>query len=71
MPRMTGNQYFAQAVHAYGSTHVFFVPTIMIPAMAAMEAKDIRRGVTHGWLRRSLDSAQGPITIRPCMGPGG
>ena len=48
MPRMTGNQYFAQAVHAYGSTHVFFVPTIMIPAMAAMEDMDIRRVVTHG-----------------------
>ncbi len=48
MPRMTGNQYFAQAVHAYGTTHVFFVPTIMIPAMAAMEDMNIRRVVTHG-----------------------
>src|ERR1700675_2622479 len=48
MPRMTGNQYFAQAVHAYGTTHLFFVPTIMIPAMAEMEDMDIRRVVTHG-----------------------
>jgi len=48
MPRMTGNRYFAEAVHAYGTTHVFFVPTIMIPAMAEMEDMDIRRVVTHG-----------------------
>jgi acetolactate synthase-1/2/3 large subunit len=31
MPRMTGNRHFAEAVHAYGVTHVFFVPTIMLP----------------------------------------
>ena len=39
MPRMTGNRSFAEAVHAYGTTHVFFVPTIMLPAMAEMEAR--------------------------------
>src|SRR5262244_28080 len=48
MPRMTGDRYFAEAVHAYGTTHVFFVPTIMIPAMAEMEDMGIRRVVTHG-----------------------
>ena len=48
MPRMTGNRYFAEAVHAYGTTHVFFVPTIMLPAMAEMEDMGIRRVVTHG-----------------------
>jgi acetolactate synthase-1/2/3 large subunit len=48
MPRMTGNRYFAEAVRASGTTHVFFVPTIMIPAMAEMEDMDIRRVVTHG-----------------------
>src|SRR2546425_227225 len=48
MPRMTGNRYFAEAVHAYGVTHVFFVPTIMLPAMAEMEDMGIRRVVTHG-----------------------
>ena len=37
MARMTGNRYFAEAVHAAGTTHVFFVPTIMLPAMAEME----------------------------------
>ncbi len=48
MPRMTGNRYFAEAAHAYGLTHVFFVPTIMLPAMAEMEDMGIRRVVTHG-----------------------
>src|SRR2546422_8504614 len=48
MPRMTGNRYFAEAVHAYGISHVFFVPTIMLPAMAEMGDLDIRRVVTHG-----------------------
>jgi acetolactate synthase-1/2/3 large subunit len=45
---MTGNRYFAEAVQAHGITHVFFVPTIMIPAMAEMEDMGIRRVVTHG-----------------------
>ena len=27
MPRMTGNRYFAEAMHAYGVTHLFYVPT--------------------------------------------
>ena len=45
---MTGNRYFAEAVRAAGATHVFFVPTIMLPAMAEMEDMGIRRVVTHG-----------------------
>jgi len=45
---MTGNRYFAETVHAAGTTHVFFVPTIMLPAMADMEDMGIRRVVTHG-----------------------
>ncbi len=48
MPRMTGNQYFAEMVKAYGISHIFFVPTIMIPAMAAMQGAGIKRVVTHG-----------------------
>jgi acetolactate synthase-1/2/3 large subunit len=48
MGRMTGNRYFAEAVYAAGTTHVFFVPTIMLPAMAEMEDMGIRRVVTHG-----------------------
>ena len=44
---MTGDQYFAEAVRAYGVTHLFFVPTIMIPAMAAMEDREIIRVTCH------------------------
>ncbi len=48
MPKMTGNQYFAEMVKAYGISHVFFVPTIMIPAMAALEGSGVKRVVAHG-----------------------
>src|SRR5512145_2651999 len=48
MPRMTGDRYFAEAMRASGITHVFFVPTIMLPAMAEMEDMNIRGVVTHG-----------------------
>jgi len=48
MPRMTGNRYFAEALQAYGVSHLFFVPTMMLPAMAEMEDMDIVRVVTHG-----------------------
>lgn len=48
MPRMTGDRYFAEAMRGYGVSHVFFVPTIMLPTMAEMEDMDIRRVTTHG-----------------------
>src|SRR5256712_13825663 len=48
MPKMTGDRYFAEAMRGYGVTHLFFVPTIILPAMAEMEDMDIRRVVTHG-----------------------
>jgi acetolactate synthase-1/2/3 large subunit len=48
MARMTGDRYFAEAIHGYGVSHVFFVPTMMLPSMAAMEDLGIRRVVTHG-----------------------
>src|SRR6266540_596928 len=48
MARMTGNRYFAEAMQAYGVSHVFFVPTMMLPAMAEMENMGITRVVTHG-----------------------
>src|ERR671936_719312 len=48
MARMTGDQFFAQAMKGYGVSHLFFVPTIMLPSMAAMEDLNIRRVVTHG-----------------------
>jgi acetolactate synthase I/II/III large subunit len=48
MPRMTGSRFFAEAMQRYGVTHVFFVPTIMLPALAEMEDMNIRRVMTHG-----------------------
>ena len=48
MPRMTGNRYFAEAMQVYGVSHLFFVPTMMLPAMAEMEGMGITRVVTHG-----------------------
>jgi acetolactate synthase I/II/III large subunit len=48
MPKMTGSRFFAEAMQSYGLTHVFFVPTIMLPALAEMEDMNIRRVMTHG-----------------------
>jgi acetolactate synthase I/II/III large subunit len=48
MPRMTGSRFFAEAMQRYGVTHVFFVPTILLPALADMEDMNIRRVMTHG-----------------------
>jgi acetolactate synthase-1/2/3 large subunit len=48
MAVMTGSRFFAEAMQAYGVTHIFFVPTMLLPAMAEMEAMNIRRVVTHG-----------------------
>src|SRR5215204_1429264 len=48
MPRMTGSRYFAEMMQGYGVTHIFFVPTMLLPALAEMEDMGIRRVMTHG-----------------------
>ena len=48
MPTVTGSQFFADAINAAGITHVFFVPSIMLPTMAKMEGMNITRVTTHG-----------------------
>jgi acetolactate synthase-1/2/3 large subunit len=48
MPRMTGSRLFAEIVQGYGITHVFFVPTILMEALAEMDALNIRKILTHG-----------------------
>ena len=45
---MTGQRYVAEMVRGYGITHVFFVPTILTPALAAMGELGITRVTTHG-----------------------
>ena len=44
---MTGSRFFAEAMQAYGTTHVFLVPTILTPALAEMEEMNIVRVTAH------------------------
>jgi len=48
MPRMTGSRAFAEMLKGYGVTHVFFVPTILMDALAEMDDIGIRKVMTHG-----------------------
>jgi len=45
---MTGSRFFAEMLKGYGITHVFFVPTILMDALAEMDDLDIRKILTHG-----------------------
>src|SRR2546428_9153529 len=45
---VTGQRYVAEMVHGYGISHVFLVPTILTPALAAMGEFGITRVTTHG-----------------------
>ena len=47
MTSMTGSRFFAKAMQAYGTTHVFLVPTILTPALAEMEEMEIVRITAH------------------------
>ena len=48
MPKTTGSRVFAEMLHGYGVTHVFFVPTILMDALAEMDDIGIRKVMTHG-----------------------
>src|SRR5262245_11744509 len=49
MPRMTGAQFVADSLHAYGVTHVFFVPAILSHTLAELDKRTpIKRILTHG-----------------------
>ncbi len=48
MPKMTGSKLCAEVLQGYGVTHVFFVPAILLKALAEMEDMNIRRIMTHG-----------------------
>jgi len=48
MPKMTGSRMFAEMLKGYGVTHVFFVPTILMDALAEMDDLGIRKILTHG-----------------------
>ena len=48
MPKMTGSRLIAEVLKGYGVTHVFFVPTILLDAMAEMDGLGIQKILTHG-----------------------
>ena len=48
MPKMTGSKLFAEMINGYGVTHAFFVPTILMKALAEMESLGIKRIMAHG-----------------------
>jgi len=48
LPKMTGSKLCAEVLQGYGVTHVFFVPAILMKALAEMEDMNIRRIMTHG-----------------------
>ncbi len=48
MPKMTGHRYFAEAMRGYGVSHLFYVNTIVPPAMEEMASVGVTRVVTHG-----------------------
>jgi acetolactate synthase I/II/III large subunit len=43
-----GSRFVAEFLRAYGVTHVFFVPAILMETLAEMESMPIRRVVVHG-----------------------
>jgi acetolactate synthase-1/2/3 large subunit len=45
---MTGSRLFAEMLKGYGVTHVFFVPTILMDALADMDDVGVRKILTHG-----------------------
>src|SRR5262245_49774690 len=48
MPRMTGSRLIAEMLKGYGVTHVFFVPTILMDALAEPDSLGIQKILTHG-----------------------
>jgi acetolactate synthase-1/2/3 large subunit len=45
---MTGHRYFAEAMRGYGVTHLFYVNSIVGPAMLEMDKVGVKRVVAHG-----------------------
>ena len=48
MPKMSGARLFAEMMRDYGVSHIFFVPAVMMKAMAEMEDMPIKRVMVHG-----------------------
>jgi acetolactate synthase I/II/III large subunit len=48
MTSVTGNRQLAEMIRDYGVSHVFFVPTIVMDTLAALEDMDVHRILVHG-----------------------
>ncbi|MCC6535827.1 MAG: hypothetical protein IT531_25030 [Burkholderiales bacterium] len=48
MPKMTGSRLVAEMLKGYGVTHVFFVPTMLMEALAEMDSLGVQTILTHG-----------------------
>jgi acetolactate synthase-1/2/3 large subunit len=48
MTQMTGSRLFAEMLRDYEVSHVFYIPAIMLGAIAEMEKMGIKRIMTHG-----------------------
>src|SRR6187401_603286 len=48
MPKTTGPKFVADTLKAYGLSHVFFVPQMLLDTLTGMEGMGIRRVMTHG-----------------------
>lgn len=48
MPKTTGSKLFAEMMLGYGVSHIFFVPAIVMKAMAEMEDMPVKRVMVHG-----------------------
>ena len=48
MANKTGARLFVEILHGYGVTHVFYVPTILMRALAEMDELNIKKIMTHG-----------------------
>ena len=48
MPKTTGPRFVADTLKAYGTSHVFFVPQMLLETLTGMEGMGIRRVMTHG-----------------------
>jgi acetolactate synthase-1/2/3 large subunit len=48
MPKTTGPRFVAETLRAYGVTHIFFVPQMLLETLTSMEGMGIRRVMTHG-----------------------
>lgn len=67
MRNITGSRYLAEAVHAYGLTHVFMVPTVAVRALAEMDSLGVQGVMAHGE-KAAAYMADGYARVR--RGPG-